>query len=128
MSLASSCTDCSWSNSAGQKFCRRGSRCTASYIIQLSLFFLRLVDAISFCVLYFYIVNNSVNMAQRGQRETEKLRKTAEDQITRLVTQLADLEELREAINKLCIGINFYSVLACRIKHIFEAGVGGGRV
>lgn len=35
-------------------------------------------------------------MAQRGQRETERLRKNAEDQVTRLMTQLNDLDELRD--------------------------------
>jgi len=35
--------------------------------------------------------------AQRGQRETAQLRTNAEEQITRLMTQLSDLEELREA-------------------------------
>lgn len=35
-------------------------------------------------------------MAQRGQRETERLRKNAEDQVTRLMTQLQDLDELRD--------------------------------
>ena len=36
-------------------------------------------------------------MAARGQRETAQLRTNAEEQITRLMTQLSDLEELREA-------------------------------
>ena len=31
--------------------------------------------------------------------ETEKLKKNAEDQITRLLTQMQDLEELREVRN-----------------------------
>jgi hypothetical protein len=35
--------------------------------------------------------------SQRGQRETAQLRVNAEEQITRLMTQLSDLEELREA-------------------------------
>ena len=35
--------------------------------------------------------------AQRGQKETAALRVNAEEQITRLMTQLSDLEELREA-------------------------------
>jgi hypothetical protein len=36
-------------------------------------------------------------MAARGQRETAQLRVNAEEQISRLMTQLSDLEELREA-------------------------------
>jgi hypothetical protein len=40
--------------------------------------------------------------SQRGQRETAQLRVNAEEQITRLMTQLSDLEELREARSRCC--------------------------
>ena len=43
-------------------------------------------------------------MAARGQRETAQLRTNAEEQITRLMTQLSDLEELREARAPRCNG------------------------
>ena len=42
-------------------------------------------------------------MASRGQIETDRLKKNASDQITRLMTQLQDLEELREARQLACI-------------------------
>lgn len=40
--------------------------------------------------------------SQRGQRETAQLRKNAEEQITRLMTQLADLDELRDVRPRAC--------------------------
>lgn len=40
------------------------------------------------------------NMANRGQAETEKLRSNVEDQLNRLLSQLEDLEELKEELDE----------------------------
>lgn len=47
-------------------------------------------------------------MSSRGRTETEKLKQNLEDQLDRLVAQLADLEECRQAqkivfINESCM-------------------------
>ena len=39
-------------------------------------------------------------MANRGQAETEKLRSNIEDQLNRLLSQLEDLEELKEDLDE----------------------------
>jgi hypothetical protein len=39
-------------------------------------------------------------MVSRGQAETDKLRQNIENQLNRLLTQLNDLEELREELTQ----------------------------
>ena len=52
-----------------------------------------------------------LTMTSRGQQETSKLRQNMEDQLDRLMQQLADLEECKSVTIYITIPVNPYSLL-----------------
>ena len=67
----------------------------------------------------FGSILNSFSMSSRGENETSSLRKNIEDQLNRLLTQLADLEEMKGELDV----DEYNSVRSETIEQMKEFGV-----